>query len=53
MATSKTDDGFTVRVLMTMATDLAEAEAHVARLGIQFRALAAEHGVFVPAPLMD
>jgi hypothetical protein len=47
------DDGFTARALMAMATDLAEAEAYVARMGIQFRALAKEHGVVVPAALID
>jgi hypothetical protein len=47
------DDGFTARALMAMATDLAEAEAHVARMGVSFRALAKEHGVAVPAPLID
>jgi hypothetical protein len=39
---------FTTRALMAMATDMAEAEALVARVGLHFRSLAKEHGVSVP-----
>jgi len=43
----KQDDGFTVRTVMAMATEMADARNSIDRACVQFAALAASIGVIV------
>jgi hypothetical protein len=49
MAT-KQDDGFSTRAILCLVNDLVAAEAYVARVGVQVRVLAKEHGIKMQAP---
>lgn len=47
VAKTKKDDGFAVRTMMAMASEVAEARTRMNRVCVQFEALAATFGVKV------